>query len=217
MIFQNSFQMSCRMLFAAAVYIAGAVEAEVPVVPRLLAKYNFENLPAWVPEWGGGHNNQYRPATGWRGPFQVSLDTGNPHSGLHSLRMTLVDAAEGEKIVHSPAVDIPAFTGESTEADVLRIRLFVRSDGLAENGAGVRVLQRDAEGRSIGLLAGRDRLIEIPRFSPEWVELNAQARLHSRTASVLFMLVVTQTDPAATVWMDDISVELLPPGPGSGY
>jgi hypothetical protein len=178
-----------------------------PEVPLLLAKFNFENLPAWIPDWGAGHGSQYRPATGWRGPFRVSLDMDNPHSGDAALRVDLLEATEKEQIIHSPAIPVT----ESPGLRQVRVILFVRSDGrLGETGASIRVLERDRDGRSIGLLSGRERLGHVPD-SPEWVEIKVQGTLNSRTRSITFMLVATRPDTPSTLWADDISIELLHP------
>lgn len=176
--------------------------------PELLAKYDFEGIPAWIPNWGAGYQNSYKPATGWKTPFKVSLCPENPHSGDNALRIDLHESADGEKIVHSPAITISA-PEEGAPPRKVTIRAFVRTAELEEGGAGIRILERDEKGASLRLLEGEKSIIPIPE-SPEWSELTAEGTLHSQTRSLSFMVVVYQPHAPATVWVDDVSIELLP-------
>jgi hypothetical protein len=192
-----------------ALLVLAAAPAAAQTAPGLLAKYNFENIPAWVPDWGAGHGSTYKPATGWKTPFKVGLDAANPHAGENALRLDLVESSEKEKIVHGPAIKIaPAPAGDPSDRKVV-VRLFVRSSGVTGKGAGIRVLERDEKGASLRLLGGKSSLVPVPD-SADWVELSAEGTLHSRTASITFMLVAYQTEVPATVWIDDISLELAP-------
>jgi len=179
--------------------------------PVLLAKYDFENLPAWVPNWGAGFQNSYKPATGWKTPFKVSLCPENPHSGDHALRIDLLELADGEKIVHSPSIQIDP-PAEGSLGRKVAIRLFVRTSDLEEGQAGIRILERDEKGASIGLLQGEKSILPLSD-SPEWVELNAEGVLHSATRSISFMVVLYQATAPVTVWIDDVSIELEPGTP----
>lgn len=198
-----------RFLRPAALAAAFAFAASVPSalaaapVPELLAKYDFEKIPAWVPDWGAGHGSTYKPATGWKTPFKVSLDSENPHFGANALRIELIESSEKEKIVHGPGIKIAPGSGERK----LDLMLYVRASGLAGKGAGIRVLERDEKGASIRLLGNKNSLLPIEN-SAEWVELHAEGVLHSRTASITFMIVAYQSEVPATIWVDDISLEL---------
>ena len=176
--------------------------------PELLAKYDFEEIPAWIPNWGAGFQNSYKPATGWKSPFKVSLCPENPHSGDNALRIDLLESADGEKLVHSPAITIPA-PPEGALPRKVTIRAFVRTADLEEGGAGIRVLERGENGASLRLLETQKSLIPIPE-SPEWTELTAEGTLHTQTRSITFMVVVYQPIAPATVWIDDVSVEIQP-------
>lgn len=177
--------------------------------PELLAKYNFENIPVFIPDWGAGHGSTYKPATGWKTPFKVSLDSANPHAGDNALRFELLESSEKEKLVHSPAIKIaPPAEGAVGERKLV-VRLFVRSSGITGKGVGIRVLERDEKNASIRLLGNKTSLIPVPD-SADWVELEAEGSLHSRTRSVTFMVVAYQAEVPATVWIDDVSVELAP-------
>lgn len=199
---------------AALALTALAAVAQTPAAgpaPQLLAKYNFEGIPAYLPDWGAGLGSTYKPATGWKTPFKVSLDADNPHAGVNALRLELLEASPKEKIVHGPAIKIAPPADDRPGDRKVTIRLYARATGLAEKGAGIRVLERDEKNASIRLLANEKTLAVIPN-SPTWVELNAEGVLHSRTRSITFMIVSYQEQAPATLWIDDVSVELEPTG-----
>ncbi|WPJ95105.1 hypothetical protein SH580_16900 [Coraliomargarita algicola] len=204
---RRSHRLSLAITFT-FVAVAGSLQAKTDLFPELLAKYNFEGLPSWVPGWGAGHGSTYQPATGWRTPFRVELDADDPHSGMHALRIELKEASGKEKIVHAPAIKVASPSGDSSEERKICIHLHVRTHGLVENGVGIRLLERDAENTSIRLLDNEKSLVHVPNSS-EWVELNATGTLDSRTASITLMIVAYQSEVPATLWVDDISVELL--------
>jgi hypothetical protein len=194
-------------LFALLAGLAAPLAAQTG--PELLAKYNFESLPVYVPDWGAGHGSTYKPATGWKTPFRVSLDSANPHAGDNALRFELLESSEKEKIVHGPAIKIAAPADGAVGERRLLVRLFVRSSGITGKGAGIRLLERDEKNASIRLLGNKTSLIPVPD-SADWVELEAEGALHSRTRSVTFMVVAYQSETPATVWIDDVSIELAP-------
>lgn len=187
----------------ATLLAALAAPLAAQAVPELLAKYDFEKIPSWVPDWGAGHGSTYKPATGWKTPLKVSLDSENPHFGANALRIELLESSEKEKIVHGPAIKIASSASERK----LDVTLYVRASGIAGKGAGIRVLERDEKGASIRLLGNKNSLLPIEN-STEWVELRAEGVLHSRTASITFMVVAYQSEVPAIIWVDDIAVEL---------
>lgn len=191
--------------FAAALL---AASPSAQAAPELLAKYNFEGVPSWVPDWGAGHGSTYKPATGWKTPFKVALETANPHAGGNALRFELLESSEKEKLLHGPAIKIAPPASDDFNDRKVVVRLFVRSSGLTGKGAGIRVLERDAQGASIRLLGGKNSLLTVPD-SGEWMEIEAEGVLHSRTASITFMVVAYQSEVPAAIWIDDVSVELV--------
>lgn len=207
LVIPSSFPMKHFLSRAALVLACISASGSLRAVddPTLLAEYDFEKIPAHVPNWGAGLGSTYKPATGWKTPFKVSLDQDNPHSGDNSLRIEILEPSDKEKIVHSPAIKIEPADGERK----VRVRLFVRSTGFGEKGAGIRILERDETGASIRLLGGGKTLIPVPD-SPDWVELDAEGVLHSRTASISFMVVAYTQEAPATLWIDDVSLELVP-------
>jgi hypothetical protein len=195
-----------RPPFIAALLLAlGCTAAPANDEANLLAKYDFENIPAFVPNWGAGLGSTYKPATGWKEPFTVALDTQDTHAGENSLRLELTEGSDKTKILHSPAIKVEPSDSERT----VHLRLFVKAAGLMQDGAGIRILERDENSASIRLLNSKDTLIPLAD-SKDWVELEAEGVLHSRTASISFMVVVYQSEVPATIWIDDISVELKP-------
>lgn len=219
------FRLPAFLLFAALV--ASASRAATPThaaatpapaaAPILLAKFNFEDIPAHVPNWGAGNNGKYKPATGWKEPFVVKLDPVDPHSGASSLRFELLQnrdpgaTGNGERIVHSPAIQVPALVADG--ASRVAIHFAVRTRGVFEGAVGVRILERSEKQTSLGLVADKDMLIELPR-SEAWVRLDAEGKLRSGTRTITFMVVMDGRQQApATVWIDDISLEFIPAAP----
>lgn len=200
-----------RLAAPLAALVLTASVATAADAPELLAKYNFEDIPVYVPNWGAGHGSTYKPATGWKTPFRVSLDADNPHSGVNSLRIELNEASTKERIVHSPSIKVEPPAADRPGDRKVTVRLYARATGLTEKGVGIRVLERDEKNASIRLLANEKSLITVPN-SPTWIELNAEGTLHSRTRSITFMLVTYQEETPATIWIDDISLELEPTG-----
>jgi len=193
-----------RVVPAALVFAALTVDSiRAADAPQLLAKYDFEDIPAYIPNWGAALGSTYKSATDWKTPFVVSLDQDNPHAGANALRLELLEPSEKEKIVHSPTITVEPSEGERH----VRVRLFVRASGFSETGAGIRILERDDKGASIRLLSDKNTLIPVPD-SADWVEIEAEGRLHPRTASIMFMVVGYQTETPANLWIDDVSVEL---------
>ena len=193
----------------AVAFAALASFASAQTAPGLVAKYNFEDIPTWIPDWGAGHGSTYKPATGWKTPFKVSLDSENPHAGANALRFELLESSEKEKLVHGPAIKISPAPADRPGDRRISVRLFARASGLTGKGAGIRVLERDEKGASIRLLGNAKSLIPLAN-SADWTELTAEGVLHSRTASITFMVVAYQAEIPATVFIDDVSIELAP-------
>lgn len=199
---------------AAPPQAAPAAGAKPAPVPMLLAKFNFEETPAWIPNWGAANNGSYKPATGWKKPFVVKLAPADPHSGENALRFELLEnrapdeKGSGERLVHSPQIAVPALAGAAPGK--LIIRFAARTHGIYEGGLGIRVLERNEQQKSLGLLGGKDSILEVAE-TPTWKEFEVSAKLHSSTRSIAFMVVMYDRQQApATVWIDDISVEYQP-------
>ncbi|MDR1282135.1 MAG: hypothetical protein LBK99_15140 [Opitutaceae bacterium] len=209
--------LALSLLFACAIHQTCAQDAATAAAaepPQLLAKYTFENIPAYIPDWGAGHGSTYKPATGWKTPFTVKLDIIDPHSGVNAMCIRLLDTTGGEKIVHTPSIKIPSPPATDAPAETvapgkLHIRLYARAEGVIENGVGIRVLERDEKGASLRLLENKKTLVPVAETAT-WQELAAEGTLHSRTRSVSLMLVINKEQTPATIWLDDISIEYQP-------
>ncbi|AHF92347.1 hypothetical protein OPIT5_20940 [Opitutaceae bacterium TAV5] len=186
---------------------AAATAAAAPE-PQLLVKYTFENIPAHIPGWGAGHGSTYKPATGWKTPFTVKLDATDPHSGTDALRIQILETTNGEKIVHTPSIPLPEADAAASPGKVI-VHLYARAKGLLESGAAVRILERDASNKPIGFLAHKQKLATI-KSSDTWQEITAQGTLNPRTRNFSLMIVLDREQTPATVWVDDISIELQP-------
>ncbi len=203
---------SLALLAPLSIHAAPAGGKTAPA-PMLLAKFNFEDTPAWVPNWGAANNGSYKPATGWKKPFVVKLDPADPHSGENALRFELIenrapDEKAGERLVHSPQIEIPTFTG--TTPPKLVVRFAARTRGVFEGGVGIRVLERNDKQASLGLLGNKESFIELPE-TPGWKEFQFEGKLRTNTRSIAFMVVMYNHQQApAAVWIDDISLEYLP-------
>lgn len=200
----------------ASLAITATAQNQMPAsaTPILLAKFNFEDIPAHVPNWGAGNNGKYKPATGWKEPFAVKLDSVDPHSGLNSLRFELLQnrdenaTGNGERIVHSPSIQVPELVADG--ASRVAVHFSVRTQGVYEGAVGIRILERSEKQTSLGLVGDKETLLEIPQ-TEKWVELSAEGKLRSGTRSITFMVVMEGRQQApATVWIDDISLEFLP-------
>lgn len=202
------------LLSAAALPLPAQTKGPAPAaVPTLLAKFTFEDTPAWVPNWGAANNGSYKPATGWKKPFVVKLDPSDPHSGENALRFELVEnrapdeKGSGERLVHSPQVEVPHMAPGTPGKLVLHFA--IRTQGVYEGGVGIRVLERNEKQTSLGLLGSKDSILEIPE-TPAWKEFEIEATLRSGTRSIAFMVVMYERQQApATVWIDDVSVEFV--------
>lgn len=203
-------------LAAAALPLSAQTRAAATpaAAPTLLAKFTFEDTPAWIPNWGAANNGSYKPATGWKKPFVVKLDPSDPHSGENALRFELIEnrapdeKGSGERLVHSPHVEVPAMA--AGQPGKLLLHFAVRTSGIYEGGLGIRVLERNEKQVSLGLLGNKDSILEIPD-TPSWKEFAVEAPLRSGTRSIAFMVVMYGRQQApATVWIDDISVEFVP-------
>lgn len=183
---------------------AEAVEA---APAELLVQYDFEGIPTFIPNWGAGYSGQYKGATGWHSPFKVSLDKEDPHSGDNALRFELLEVPAGEIIVHSPAIALPELAeGESRAGSKIIIHAYVRTKGVTDGEVGLRVLEKNKDGKSLGLLMNEKSIVSISESS-EWTELTVEGDLRSGAHTIIFMLVANVSQSPVIVWLDDISIE----------
>ncbi len=203
------------LLFALAAAVAVALNPSAQAADNaessaeLLVQYNFEGIPAYIPNWGGGHGSTYKGATGWHGPFKVSLDKEDPHSGDNAICVEVTEAAAGEIIVHSPPIALPELAeGETRAGAKIIVHAFVRTKGINEGEAGLRILEKNKDGKSLGLLKDKKSFVTIPE-NPEWNELTFEGELRGGTSTIIFMMAANAQQVPAFVWLDDISIEYV--------
>jgi len=202
--------MSKRHSSAARLWSGALLLAALLSVPRsasaeeMLAKYDFEGVPAFLPNWGAGYQGQYKPATGWKEPFVVGLDKGDPHSGDACLRIE-IQAGAGTIRVHSPGITAPPEAAGTT----VQVHAFVRAEGLAPDSAAVGLLEHDAQGKSIGYVGGKEKLVNLEP-SQSWQEVSFEGAMNSQTKSVTFMITIQAQTAPAVLWLDDLSLEWKP-------
>jgi hypothetical protein len=197
------------LVFSAALALTlhTTARAESTNPPELLVQYDFEKIPTFIPGWGAGYGSTYKPATGWHAPFKVTLDNEDPHSGNNALRFELLEVPTNEIIVHSPAIILPELaSGESRQGERVIIHAYVRAKGISDGEVGLRVLEKNKDGKSLGLLKNQKSLVSITE-TPEWTELTVEGTLRSDAHSIVFMLVSNTQQVPATIYLDDISIE----------
>lgn len=171
------------------------------VVNPVIVEYNFEGIPAYIPNWGAGYKGSYRPATGWKEPFKVTLDRENPHSGLACMSILLEPQIEEVVRVHSPGIPVP----EALRGKNVQVEFYTRVEGLAEGAVGFGILQKDAEGATIGYVDHNPALAAIA-VGEGWAKVVANGRLNSRATTIILMFTAEAAMPGGQLWVDDIVV-----------
>ncbi len=171
---------------------------------ELLAKYDFESDPKWLPQWGAGVGSKYQPAASWKSPFKVTLDKTDSHSGDGCLKMERISSEPGEIVLHTNAISVPA-PADGQKINVT-IRFYIRSSGFAEKNIQLRGLEKDAASRTLYMLSNSKSLVSIPA-SEEWAEVRWQGMLDANTRQLVVMFVAASSNAPASLWLDDISVE----------
>lgn len=195
----NSLRSSLTVLLAAALIVAAAPLSHGA---ELLEEFNFESAPAYLPNWGAGYGGTYKPATGWKEPFRVTLDEANPHSGLAALKVVYPQTSSGAKILHTPGIKVP----QGDESRLVDVRFFYRTKEMANANIKFQILQLDENGSAfayVGAGKGEERL----DASEEWKEVRINGPLSNKTVSIQLVWVVQEEMDGAEFWLDDISVE----------
>lgn len=186
--------------------VAGLIFAAGASAQDLVKEYTFDDVPAYLPDWGAGYKGTYKPAASFKEGFKVSLDKMNPHSGTGGLQVEIQPGTEGEIRVHSP--NMPVVPGES--GTPVQIRAYVRMEGAEPGTIGLGILEKSEAGKSLGYVGGKEKLVALDEASKEWQEVILQGKLNSATRSIILMLTIDPQSSPAFVWLDDVSVELLP-------
>jgi hypothetical protein len=169
--------------------------------PVILDEEGFEGVPAYIPDWGAGYQSVYKPATGWKEPFRVTLDKEDPHSGLACMRIAFAAPGEGLIRVHSSGIAVP----EALRGQRVRVEAYVRGQDLKPGSVGLGILQKDAAGKTLGYVGLEPKLAPIVA-GEDWVKITAEGRLNAQAASLILMFTAEADTAPGTLWVDDILV-----------
>jgi len=188
-----------------ALLILGAAAAHAA---DLLAKYDFEPGPASAPPllegWSANDGTKgYKPAGGWKKPIAVALDPACSHSGEDALRFAVAEEAPREKTLLSPAIAVPA-------PGPIRIRCYARGEKLAPGSVEIRVLEKDAQGKVLRWLGEKPLFLTL-QGGDAWEEAERVTPSGPQTRMLMIQFVLKNAPASATLWIDDLSVELLSP------
>ncbi|MFZ2657946.1 MAG: hypothetical protein WAX69_23645 [Victivallales bacterium] len=174
---------------------------------QVLAKFDFEGQSPLV-DWGIGVNEKYAPFGQWKPealPCALKIDAEGSHAGQACVSIETKKGMEEAQVMrlYTGGINIKAV---ASEAGRVRVRFFVRTEGVRENAVSVSMLERDAK-QPIGNVGGKSSLIAIPP-SPSWTEIDKTEYFDSNTKSLILMFVFNLKEfDGGTIWLDDISVE----------
>lgn len=193
-------------LLHSLVAVAGLIFAAGASAQDLVKEYTFDDVPAYLPDWGAGYKGTYKPAASFKEGFKVTLDKMNPHSGTGCLQVEIEPGTEGEIRVHSP--NMPVVPGES--GTPVQVRAYVRTEGTEPGTIGLGILEKSEASKTLGYVGGKEKLVPLEEPTKEWQEVTLQGKLNSATRSIILMVTIDPQPSPAFLWIDDISVELLP-------
>lgn len=179
----------------------GAPAADAAAANPILVEYGFEGIAAYIPNWGAGYGSTYKPATGWKEPFVVSLDREDPHSGQAAMSVRFSAGNEQTIRVHSPAIKVP----EPLRGKDITVECYVKGEGIDPAKIGLGVMQKDAEGKTIGYVGNQPTLVAVTAGS-DWSKISLKGRLNTRAASILLMFTAVEGQPESRLFVDDIIV-----------
>lgn len=174
---------------------------------QVLAKFDFEgNAP--LASWGVGVNGKYAPFNLWKSdslPCSLKIDAEESHSGLACVRIEAQKGSEEAQVMHL-YTDGFKINAAASDAGKVRVRLFVRTQGIKENAVNVSMLEHD-NSKQIGYAGTNSTFMAIPS-SPSWTEIDGTQYFDLNTEGFVLMFVFNLKEFAGgTIWVDDISVE----------
>jgi hypothetical protein len=175
---------------------------------ELLVEHDFESVPSFLPGWGGGYGGGYKPATAWKTPFTVTLDTSNPHSGAKSVKVAYLESAKGDKTFHSQGISLP--DNSSAKPRRIRIRFFYRLAGISSGALHFSAMELNSQTKGRHLLDGQKVLSPLPP-TDEWHSVEYVGKLSADTNQIQLTWVNTSDEAPAALSIDDISVDLVTP------
>lgn len=175
---------------------------------ELVSEQDFESVPSFLPGWGGGYGGDYKPATAWKTPFTVALDTSNPHFGAKSVKVAYLEPAKGDKTFHSQGIALP--DNSSAEPRRIRIRFFYRLAGVSSGALNFSAMELNNQTKGKQLLDDKKVLCPLPP-TDEWRSVEYVGKLHADTHQIQLIWVNTSDEAPAALFIDDVSVDLVTP------
>lgn len=175
---------------------------------ELVAEYDFEAVPPYLPGWGAGFGRDYKPAAAWKAPFTVALDTANPHSGAKAVKVAYLEAAKGDKIFHSQGLSLPENTSGNSRR--IRIRFFYRLTGISDGMLQFSVMEINSQTKSKRLL-DRKKVLRSLAPAEEWRSVEYEGNLNADTNQVQLIWANTSGEAPGALWIDDVSIDLVTP------
>lgn len=209
-----SFDMKAKFSIPRALFpgwLAGLLAAAFLGVPlgaaELVAEYDFESVPPFLPGWGGGYGSEYKPAAAWKTPFTAALDSSNPHSGSQSVKVTYLKPAKGDKIFHSQGIELP----ENRGAARIRIRFFYRLTGTSGEALHFSVMgtNRRTQGKE---WQDRQRVLSSLPPADSWRPVEYEGSLNADIRQIQLIWVNPSAESTGELFLDDVSVDLITPG-----
>lgn len=139
-------------------------------------------------------------------PDKITVDSTTAHSGQSALKFEIARDATGPRHVYTgsklPVTD--ANPGRS-----IRLRLFARTKDIPAGEVSVRILERD-DTKVLGWLEKKETLLPL-ESSSDWKEYEITRTLSDSARGVTLFVFLKNPRAGQTVWLDDVSLELLQP------
>jgi len=175
---------------------------------ELVLEQDFESVPPFLPGWGGGYGRDYKPATGWKTPFTVALDTSDPHSGAKSVKVMYLESVKGDKTFHSQGIPLPE--NSSAAPRRIRIRFFYRLTGISSGALHFSAMEINNQTKDKHLLDDKKVLGSLPP-TDGWRSVEYEGKLHADSDQIQLIWVNTSDEVPGALHIDDISVDLISP------
>ena len=173
---------------------------------EVLKEYLFEGGPNYLANWGAGFKGAYKAAPAFKEPFVVSLDNMESHESGGSLRVEIQQDSGGLIRVHSPGIPVPP----GNEGVKIQVRAYIKSDGLAPGSIGFGILEKTTDGKPVGYIGGKERLLVLEENYAEWHEVVVEGKLNAATTNAIFMMTIEAQPSAGSILLSNMVVEIFP-------
>jgi hypothetical protein len=173
---------------------------------EVLKEYLFEGGPNYLANWGAGFKGAYKAAPAFKEPFTVSLDNMESRESGGSLRVEIQQDSGGLIRVHSPGIAVPP----GNEGVKIQIRAFVKTEGLAPGSVGFGILEKTTDGKPVGYIGGKERLLVLEENYADWHEVTIEGKLNGTTTNAIFMMTIEAQPTAGSLLLSNMVVEIFP-------